>query len=115
MIIYVVTDGSYSDYRIKGVFSTEENAQKFIKHVGGEIEEWELDRYVSDNRYPFNVTSDGNETYILPFHTEDNINKVRNIKYADNRNYTVDVLAEDREHAIKIASDLIAEYKACAT
>ena len=31
--VYIVTDGSYSDYCIRGVFSTEENAEAF-RHCG---------------------------------------------------------------------------------
>lgn len=44
-IVYVVTEGCYSDYRICGVFSTRDKAQKWISDVEpyGEIEEWELD------------------------------------------------------------------------
>jgi hypothetical protein len=44
--IYVVTSGSYSDYRIEAVFSTEEKAEDFIKHVEVDelngIEEYDL-------------------------------------------------------------------------
>ena len=31
MIVYVVTEGSYSDYRICQIFSTEEKANNYIK------------------------------------------------------------------------------------
>lgn len=42
--IYVVTVGSYSDYRIAGVFSTKELAELFAVAINdGEVEEYELD------------------------------------------------------------------------
>ena len=47
MIAYIVTRGDYSDYRIMGVFSTEENARTFISDVlkdeDADIEHWEVD------------------------------------------------------------------------
>lgn len=50
MIAYVVTSGSYSDYSIRGVFSSQEKAEAYIRERGtvphydlAEIEEWEID------------------------------------------------------------------------
>lgn len=40
MMVYVVTDGDYSDYHIVGVFSTKEAAEA---SRGGDVEEWQLD------------------------------------------------------------------------
>jgi len=44
--VYIVTSGSYSDYHINAVFSTEELAQGYIDRWGTsdyDIEEWDLD------------------------------------------------------------------------
>jgi len=42
--IYVVTSGSYSDYHIEAVFSTEDLAEQYKSESGAEdIEEWVLD------------------------------------------------------------------------
>ena len=48
-IVYVVTEGSYSDYHICAVFDNKEMAEKFIKKYCqnsfrdiAEIEEWEI-------------------------------------------------------------------------
>ena len=43
--IYLVTDGSYSDYRVLGVYSTKEKAEhaKRLFAADNEIEEYELD------------------------------------------------------------------------
>lgn len=47
-IIYVVTEGAYSDYHVEGIFSTEEKAQGYIDRnsrstYDAGIEEWLLD------------------------------------------------------------------------
>ncbi len=48
-IIYVVTTGEYSNYRILGLFSTETLARAFIERYGdGDITEWLLDERVDD-------------------------------------------------------------------
>lgn len=48
MKAYIVTSGSYSDYNIEAVFSTEEKAKEFINNRGdddfNEIEEYEMDK-----------------------------------------------------------------------
>ncbi len=36
--VYIVTQGSYSDYRIVGVFDTKERAELFIESFYGRIE-----------------------------------------------------------------------------
>jgi len=44
--VYVVTSGEYSDYRIRGIFTTEEAANRYKESVGSDandIGEWELD------------------------------------------------------------------------
>jgi len=45
MDIWIVTSGSYSDYRIEGVFSTKDLADSFADKIGGEVDvdEWCVD------------------------------------------------------------------------
>ena len=51
MKLFVVTSGSYSDYGIEEIFSSKENAEKYIKiakeynpdYINDEVEEFELD------------------------------------------------------------------------
>ncbi len=56
--VYVVTQGSYSDYHIKAIFSTEEAAKTYASQhpgLGGdlpEVEEWELDKWVGSSKVP---------------------------------------------------------------
>lgn len=46
--IYIVTSGSYSDYRIERVFSTKEKAEEFLDGVDDnyELEEYDIDKDV---------------------------------------------------------------------
>lgn len=47
MKVYIVTSGSYSDYGIHEVFSTEEEAKKYIDAVGTD-DDWEVEEYEVD-------------------------------------------------------------------
>jgi hypothetical protein len=51
--VYVVTAGCYSDYRIEGVFSTREGADRFAAEFGDDanpIEEFEVDGRAAESR-----------------------------------------------------------------
>jgi hypothetical protein len=54
MTVYVVTSGTYSDYRIDGLFSTQEAAETYAKqiesHEHPSVEEYELDSEVGKFR-----------------------------------------------------------------
>ena len=67
--IYIVTSGSYSDYGIRGVYTTREAAQQFcddINSIAGrcfddyEIEEWEADAPREDRGPGWEVALDAN-------------------------------------------------------
>lgn len=57
--VYVVTRGSYSEYEIKAIFSTEEGAKEYInavcsnpQHSDYDIEDWDVDEYINgEQRY----------------------------------------------------------------
>ena len=62
MRVYVVTTGSYSDYSIKGIFSTRKRAQRYIDRClensdvvyyteFNDIEEWTLDEKEKEREY----------------------------------------------------------------
>lgn len=65
--VWVVEQGSYSDYRVVGVFSTEENAQQVAAAVntpeedkwgdGATVSEWPLDPAVDELRQGFAMYS----------------------------------------------------------
>lgn len=66
--VYVVTDGSYSDYGIKAIFSTKELAEEY-QDAGkfDDIEEWELDAEVGKiPRETWNVTIDCTTGELMP-------------------------------------------------
>lgn len=114
--VYVLTDGSYSDYHIIGVFSTEKAGIKAQKEFGGDFEEYELDELGKDNRVPFYVRFDDTGTNCNP-ESSYNINMLNTIRCYTHPGhphpiYATYVMAEDKEHAIKIAADLVAQYKA---
>ena len=48
--VYIVTTGSYSDYRIEGVFSSKRRANAFIRrrHNNGDVEEYEVDAFARE-------------------------------------------------------------------
>lgn len=51
--IYIVTSGWSSDYRVEAVFSTKENAEKYVSVFGEKddsfsIDEWEVDEYFNN-------------------------------------------------------------------
>ncbi len=113
MNIYVLTDGNYSDYHIIGVFTDEAMAEKAKAVAGGDIEEWESDEIGKDNRFNFCVNMGDNDTYVYFEHDPSrNLNQVRHFGKFTSRPYGVSVMAENKDHAIKIASDLVAQYKA---
>lgn len=59
MKVFIVTEGEYSDYQIKAVFSTKEKAEKYIDTHGNDtvnIEEYELDSYDEEDADLFMVS-----------------------------------------------------------
>ena len=67
-LVYVVTSGSYSDYRIRGIYSTEEMAEKYKRAIGydaNDVEIWEVDKIYSQIErgylyWAVNFDKDGN-------------------------------------------------------
>ena len=118
---YIVTQGSYSDYHICGVFDKKELAEQYISAFGGGqrydemgIEEWELNPYkleLGKGYKPFFVRMDkeGNSSEVLE---EDSTYGFR-----DGEGYGFDIennvynhcFAKSTEHAIKITNELRAQ------
>lgn len=47
--VYLVTRGSYSDYSVSAVFSTQKAAQEYMKAVGGKYADWNaIEEYEMD-------------------------------------------------------------------
>ena len=107
--VYVVSDGWYSEYQIKGIFSTRQKAEELQKHFScpNDIEELELDPEVP---YPKDVLA-----FRIEFDTDGNIVFTRRLDSEDFKERTgnrfqqdgvlCNVWARDEEHAVKIATD----------
>lgn len=120
--VFIVSDGDYSDYHIVAVFSSLELATSFTARTGltNTIEEIELDEIKEDDRFLFyiNVRDDGVTTVVFEDSEE---NAYAGIKepfkrenYSDDpwkQSYSVYVKASDKDHAVKIASDLVMQFR----
>lgn len=123
MKVYVITDGSYSDYRICAV-SLDKNKAKKIKetiHADNDIEEYDTDQ--------FDCIANGYNFYDITLNELNNPKKIHKktsleispwdaldgtVVYSGHLdNFRVcNILAKDRDVAIKIARDKRAEYLA---
>ena len=112
--IYVLTEGSYSDYRIIGVYSTKDLAQEAKSlHPCSEIEEYTLDN-IPDHPPGMSAwcvrMTDGTIDYcayqISPFGVE------IPIEFEYHNSYSVYCWATDKEHAEKIALDKYYQHQA---
>jgi len=112
--VYVVTSGQYSDYGINAIFSTRERALDYIQafeddgyHSMG-IEEYELDVLKPNGRRAFNVRLDGVTGDVIRAEIASSSYSfdIGNEFYKDIQgNFHGNVLAKDRDHAIKIVSE----------
>lgn len=118
MKVYVVTAGSYSDYRIKGIFTTKKLAIGYMKLFKeglytdfNEVEDWDLDLLKTEIElgytcFQIQMSKSGNLLNIrkTDFYWID-INYVPK----DERFYG-EVFANDEAHAIKIFNERRVQY-----
>lgn len=114
MKIYVITQGSYSDYHIIGVTEDRikaENIQKIFNkaYCGAEIEEYDTEdiNIIQPGYKYYCVTSEGDveeETYYIDLD--------KRVYEPPRWSLSTYVFAKDEEHARKIAQDRFAEYRA---
>lgn len=120
--VYVVTAGEYSDYRIKGIFSSREKAEEYINYSTNRelngIDEWVLDEKKPNKREKiFKVESSFDN---IDFHI--NGGGDYPIEYKDLMQYYINwnrkpnisfyIYTDTRERAIKIASERLRQVKA---
>ena len=122
MRIYVVTEGDYSDYHICGV-AIDINIAKMIaklhsdkthtanietyntdEYTGNEKKQWFVKFYRKDPPEAYSKYFDFKITRKLPY-----VEKGRAYSEVE---YVVYVQADDEAHALKIAEDTLAKYKA---
>lgn len=125
-MVYVITRGSYSDYQICAVASTQERAEQLRKMYSNNyemanIEEYEID--VPSNQY-YNKTPilywkvilkrDGSLIYLETYYDESNQpTKIEEGRWNWRESLIVSYIqADTQEQAIKIAQDKRAQYLA---
>ena len=120
-IFYAVTDGDYSGYHIIAITDNKERAENIKKlysdnHSEPMIEEFFDEEAKNEALYRVIYKTNGSyEVSLKDFDMDElsNINiVVENTLHNDWWEYTVLVMTKDENHAIKIAQDLWAEYKA---
>lgn len=127
--VWLVSAGEYDDYRIEGVYDSEELARRFAATLDDEdveVEEWEVNRgadALMAGRVPFRVTGghhyyeDGSLLLSTKAFADENWNEALEVEEYNSRlrsctTYTVCVWAKTAEEARKIAGEKIAQYKA---
>jgi len=124
--IYILTEGSYSDYRIVATFSSRELAEEAQKHCpNSDIEEYELDALEIPEHPP------GHTAWIVHINAKTNTinwtkqeNSLRDYfepkedyydipmgMFKHDPIYNVKCWARDKEHAEKIALDKYYQWK----
>lgn len=121
-ILYAVNSGSYSEYRIDGIFSSRENAEKYMsafpKQSYGsynDIEEWTLDQWISEidrGLLPFIVRMYKNGDVIEIMQREFYGDDQSRVHWMDTAHWkppmpwaNFSVWASDQAHAVKIANE----------
>ena len=129
--VYVLTEGSYSDYGIEGVFATKEGAEAYIRRFPGlhrdyDIEEYELD-YLANCDEAANAEKilNGRSRYCVTMRMDGTVLSVDDITstdtdevnsfdlYRDTDRETGEIsqyirgyfYANDKEHAVKILNE----------
>lgn len=118
MKVYVITKGEYSDYSIFGVVLDKKRAEKLAKYISddyccGMVEEYDTDQFgpLFEGKKPYEVgyRIDGSvrQCNLLTFDLYAFSPKIRE----HFGGYIVYAWAINKEHAVKIANDKLAEYK----
>lgn len=120
-IFYAVTDGYHSDYHIIAITDNKERAENVKKLYSSEYSEPMIEEFFDSESkdeafYSVRYDTDGSYDVILREFDWDNSFNINIIKENTSHDgwwkYKVFVMAKDEHHAIKIAQDLWAEYKA---
>lgn len=119
--VYIVSKGSYSDWHIKGIFSSKEKAEVFKSFLGDSTEINDIEEYEVDKEYNFpknklfyevKINTITNQYTVCKEDATDTYQKVLYVAYGDNIHVLVYCWADDEEAAIKIASERILICKA---
>lgn len=119
---YAVTEGCYSDYHVCGITLDKEAAEAFVeRYPDCRIEDYDTDDIdiIKRGCYLYEVILDNNGDLISTYkngscYLVEYRNRVFPIRKASGRSvrwYKAYVGAVDDDHAVKIAADLIAQYR----
>lgn len=118
--IYVVTSGSYSDFGIEGVFSTEELAKEWVGDLDNryDIREYELDDFTLAPKAGYAVWMRFEDGSVRETHfnevTDDMFSKI--ILYSKNMVYKNEILGyfrgKDIQQGIKALNEMRVQIKA---
>lgn len=104
--VYIVTSGDYSDYHIEAVFSRRDKALDFKNEEksDNDIEEFELDRPISDFRYiSITMKKNGDTVKIHPF--MNSYNNEGFFQYNINSELIWVVKTNNEKRAIKVTNE----------
>lgn len=123
---YAVTSGCYSEYHIIAITDSKECADNIAKIYGDDywnddtrVEKFVDSGVIEDAVWKVSVRADGSYRVYDTVFDKENVNVIKEILPSISNNfgkigekYSVCVFAKSKDHAIKIAQDLWAEYKA---
>ena len=119
MKIYVITSGEYSDYTIEGVTLDRKKAQCVAKLLDRSrksvhIKEYNSDMFTGNEKIQWYIsfTADGSYCATEMDFCADRLNRLPMVYKSKRGGYNVYIQADDKEHALKIAQDELARYKA---
>lgn len=123
MKIYVIAAGEYSDYHIVAATTDKETADRIAKAHRDNWEDPHVEEYddigvVEDYRATYHVSySDNSHYFCYAVDPDVEIKKLNEVSlykrdYVPGYSYDIYVKAKDQDHALKIAQDKIAEFKA---
>lgn len=119
MKVYVLTEGCYSDYHIIGVTLDEEQAKIAADALSNEYFTVNCEEFETND---INVIKSGWNLWEVYFDEKTHaITRIYRSEYHDclgtiqlmrDKTFCVEVYAEDKEHAVKSASDKLSKYLA---
>lgn len=113
MIVYVITEGSYSDYHIVGVTLDKKTAKQFVKNRKDKSDNFEIEEY--DTGFIKEVIE--KQAFFVRYDIEANRYSVydQSVRYCEKNGkvfrsrfvYHTDVFADNEQEALKIGKDRI--------
>jgi hypothetical protein len=120
--LYAVTDGSYSDYHIEGLFDDKAKAEEFAEYYDYRVEEHDANPEAPEARNGFQYRAwfngDKDQIRLCRISNERDFQRdewVIETYCPDHDRASTDLFARDEEHARKIAADRLSALKAGST